>query len=34
MLCVALVMLRRIDVSAFRSEQPSLTQLIAVVGDA
>jgi BCD family chlorophyll transporter-like MFS transporter len=34
MLCVALVLLRRIDVSAFRSEQPSLTQLIAVVGDA
>lgn len=34
MLCVALVMLRRIDVSAFRGEQPSLTQLIAVVGDA
>ncbi|NTW97283.1 MAG: BCD family MFS transporter [Oscillochloris sp.] len=34
MLCVALVLLRRIDVSAFRHEQPSLTQLIAVVGDA
>ncbi|NNJ08945.1 BCD family MFS transporter [Chloroflexales bacterium ZM16-3] len=34
MLCVALALLRRIDVSAFRSEQPSLTQLIAVVGDA
>ncbi len=34
MLCVALAMLRRIDVSAFRNEQPSLTQLIAVVGDA
>ncbi|MBX0326372.1 BCD family MFS transporter [Oscillochloris sp. ZM17-4] len=34
MLCVAMAMLRRIDVSAFRSEQPSLTQLIAVVGDA
>jgi BCD family chlorophyll transporter-like MFS transporter len=34
MLCMALAMLRRIDVSSFHSEQPSLTQLIAVVGDA
>jgi BCD family chlorophyll transporter-like MFS transporter len=34
MLCVALALLRRIDVSAFRNEQPSMTQLIAVVGDA
>lgn len=34
MLCVALVLLRRIDVSAFRSEQHSLTTLIAVAGDA
>ncbi|MEI7768541.1 MAG: BCD family MFS transporter [Chloroflexales bacterium] len=34
MLCVALSMLRRIDVSAFRCERPSLTQLLAVVGDA
>ncbi|NTV64278.1 MAG: BCD family MFS transporter [Oscillochloris sp.] len=35
MLCVALMLLRRIDVSAFRSsERPSLTELIAVVGDA
>jgi len=34
MLCVALVLLRRIDVAAFQSERPSLTQLIAVAGDA
>ncbi len=34
MLCVALVLLRRIDVAAFRGERPSLTQLIAVAGDA
>jgi BCD family chlorophyll transporter-like MFS transporter len=34
MLCVALTLLRQIDVSAFRNEQPSLTQLIAVAGDA
>ena len=34
MLCVALVLLRRIDVSAFRNEQQSLTTLIAVAGDA
>jgi BCD family chlorophyll transporter-like MFS transporter len=33
MLCAALALLRRIDVSAFRDEHPSLTQLIAVVGD-
>lgn len=34
MLCVALVLLRRIDVSAFRSQQPTMTQLIAIAGDA
>ncbi|WP_129627997.1 BCD family MFS transporter [Candidatus Oscillochloris fontis] len=34
MLCVALFMLRRIDVSAFRNDQVSMTQLIAVIGDA
>ncbi|NTU82851.1 MAG: BCD family MFS transporter [Chloroflexales bacterium] len=34
MLCVALVLLRRIDVSAFRGEQQSITTLIAVAGDA
>lgn len=34
MLCVALVLLRRIDVAAFRSEQPTMTQLIAIAGDA
>lgn len=34
MLCVAMVMLRRIDVAAFRNEQPSLTQLVALAGDA
>jgi len=34
MLCVALVLLRRIDVAAFQGERPSLTQLIAVAGDA
>lgn len=34
MLCVALVLLRRIDVSSFRSEQQSITTLIAVAGDA
>ncbi|EFO80832.1 PUCC protein [Oscillochloris trichoides DG-6] len=33
-LCIALVMLRRIDVSAFRNDQVSMTQLIAVIGDA
>jgi MFS transporter, BCD family, chlorophyll transporter len=34
MLCTALILLRRIDVSAFRGEQPSMTTLIAVAGDA
>lgn len=34
MLCAALILLRRIDVSAFRGEQPSMTTLIAVAGDA
>ncbi len=34
MLCVALVLLRRIDVAAFRGERQSLTQLIAVAGEA
>lgn len=34
MLCVALVLLRRIDVAAFKGEQQSLTTLIAVAGDA
>jgi len=34
MLCVALVLLRQIDVAAFQGERPSLTQLIAVAGDA
>jgi BCD family chlorophyll transporter-like MFS transporter len=34
MLCAALVLLRRIDVSAFRGEQRSVVQLIAVAGDA
>lgn len=34
MLCVALVLLRRIDVAAFRGEQQGLTTLIAVAGDA
>jgi BCD family chlorophyll transporter-like MFS transporter len=34
MLCVALVLLRKIDVSAFRGEQQSLATLIAVAGDA
>lgn len=34
MLCAALVLLRRIDVSAFRGEQRSVTQLLAVAGDA
>ncbi len=34
MLCIALVLLRRIDVSAFRGEQQSITTLIAVAGDA
>ncbi|MFV9504033.1 MAG: BCD family MFS transporter [Oscillochloridaceae bacterium umkhey_bin13] len=34
MLCTALIMLRRIDVSAFRGERQSMTTLIAVAGDA
>ncbi|WP_129674750.1 BCD family MFS transporter [Candidatus Chloroploca sp. Khr17] len=34
MLCAALLLLRRIDVSAFRSEQQKITTLIAVAGDA
>lgn len=34
MLCVALVLLRRIDVAAFRGQQPTMTQLIAIAGDA
>lgn len=34
MLGVALILLRRIDVAAFRSEQPTMTQLIAIAGDA
>ncbi|NCC32858.1 MAG: MFS transporter [Chloroflexia bacterium] len=34
MLCAALVLLRRIDVSAFRGEQQKITTLIAVAGDA
>lgn len=34
LLCVALILLRRIDVAAFRGEQPTLTTLIAVAGDA
>lgn len=34
MLCTALILLRRIDVSAFRGEQHSMTTLIAVAGDA
>ncbi|RRR70608.1 MAG: MFS transporter [Candidatus Viridilinea halotolerans] len=33
-LCAALLLLRRIDVSAFRSEQQSMTTLIAVAADA
>lgn len=34
MLCTALLLLRRIDVSAFRGEERSVVQLIAVAGDA
>ncbi|MBP1467794.1 BCD family MFS transporter [Candidatus Chloroploca sp. M-50] len=34
MLCAALVLLQRIDVSAFRGEQQKITTLIAVAGDA
>lgn len=33
-LCLALLLLRRIDVTAFQSEQQSMTTLIAVAGDA
>lgn len=33
-LCTALVMLRAIDVSAFRSQRRELGQLVAVIGDA
>ncbi|NJN15661.1 MAG: BCD family MFS transporter [Oscillochloris sp.] len=33
-LVVALFLLRRVDVSAFRSERVSMTQLIAIAGDA
>ncbi len=33
-LCAALIMLRTIDVSAFRSERRELGQLVAVIGDA
>jgi MFS transporter, BCD family, chlorophyll transporter len=33
-LCAALILLRRINVSAFRNEQQSMTTLIAVAGDA
>lgn len=33
-LCVALVMLRQVDVTAFRSEQRSFSELIAIAGDA
>ncbi|WP_322488983.1 BCD family MFS transporter [Chloroflexus sp.] len=33
-LCTALVMLRTIDVSAFRSQRRELGQLVAVIGDA
>jgi BCD family chlorophyll transporter-like MFS transporter len=34
MLCVALLLLRRIDIAAFRGERPSMTQLVALAGDA
>jgi BCD family chlorophyll transporter-like MFS transporter len=34
LLGVSLVLLQRIDVTAFRSRQPSLTELVAVAGDA
>lgn len=34
MLGAALLLLRRIDVTAFRNEQPSLTQLVALANDA
>lgn len=34
MLCVALVLLRRIDVAAFRGERVSFTTMVATVGDA
>jgi BCD family chlorophyll transporter-like MFS transporter len=33
-LCTALVMLRAIDVSAFRSQRRELGQLVAAMGDA
>lgn len=34
LLGVSLVLLQRIDVTAFRSRQPSLTELVAITGDA
>lgn len=34
MLGVALLLLRRLDVQSFRSQQPTLTELIALTGDA
>jgi BCD family chlorophyll transporter-like MFS transporter len=34
MLACSLLLLRAIDVSAFRSRQPSLTELVALAGDA
>ena len=34
MLCVALLMLRRIDVSAFRERQTSFSQVVSAMGDA
>ncbi|MFQ3680704.1 BCD family MFS transporter [Roseiflexus sp.] len=34
LLGISLVLLQRIDVTAFRSRQPSLTELVAITGDA
>jgi BCD family chlorophyll transporter-like MFS transporter len=34
LLGISLVLLQRIDVTAFRSRQPSLTELVAIAGDA
>jgi BCD family chlorophyll transporter-like MFS transporter len=34
MLAGSLLLLRRVDVRAFRSKQPTLTELVALAGDA